>query len=80
MPERLSTEIQREVEMAIRSQTNESRILDVYATAEAIRRKHPVPEIRLEDIAAAVARLGNQYGCAVEFGPQHAEAREITSA
>lgn len=80
MMERLSDTIQREIEMAIRSKANESRVLDVYATAEEIRRKHAVPEIRLEDIAATVARLGNQYGCAVEFGEQHAEAHERTSA
>lgn len=80
MLEQLSEEIQREVETAIRLKASESRVLDVYATAEEIRRKHAVPEIRLEDIAATVARLGNQYGCAVEFGEQHAEARERTSA
>jgi hypothetical protein len=80
MLERLSDEIQREVEKAIRLKASESRVLDVYATAEEIRRKHAVPEIRLEDIAATVARLGSQYGCAVEFADQHAESRETTSA
>lgn len=80
MLERLSDDIQREIEMAIRSKANESRVLDVYATADEIRRKHAMPEIRLEDIAAVVARLGNQYGCAVEFGGQHAESRVSTAA
>ena len=70
---RLPDEIQREVETAIRSKSSESRVLDVYATAEEIRRKYAVSEIQLEDIVATVAHLGNRYGCAVELGEHPAE-------
>ena len=80
MLEQLPDDIQREIETVIRSKANESRVLDVYATAEEICRRHAGPEIRLEAIAATVARLGNQYGCAVEFGEHHSESRETASA
>jgi hypothetical protein len=80
MLEQLSDELQREVETAIRLKASESRVLDVYATAEEIRRRHSGPEICIQDIAATVARLASRYGCAVEFGEQHADARERTSA
>jgi uncharacterized protein YkwD len=68
MPQRLSDEIQREVESTIRSKASESLVLDVYATVAEIRSRHAAPELRIEDIAATVASLAAQYGCAVELG------------
>lgn len=80
MLEQLPDDIQREIETVIRSKANESRVLDVYATADEICRRHAGFALGLEAIAATVARLGSQYGCAVEFGEQHAESRETASA
>ena len=70
----LSAEVQREVELTIRLKASETRVLDVYATAEEIRRKHVASEIRLEDLASTVARLGSQYGFAIELGEHRVES------
>lgn len=64
----LSDEIQRDVEAAIRVKLGNSLIVDVYATAEEIRRNHAAANVALEDIAASLAKLAVQRGCAVEFG------------
>jgi hypothetical protein len=64
----LPDEIQREVEIAIRSKASHSLVVDVYATAEEIKRRHSAPEVNLDAIAATVARLAAQCGCAVELG------------
>ena len=68
MPIQLPDEIQREVEMAIRSKASQSLVVDVYATAMEISRRHATPNIGLDAIAATVARLAAQCGCAVELG------------
>lgn len=70
----LSDDIQRDVETTIRSKVSQSLVLDVYATAEEIRRKHSDHEVGLEEIAATVARVAAQCGCAVEFGKSDAGA------
>ncbi|PTM40493.1 hypothetical protein [Bosea sp. 124] len=80
MTQQLPDDIQREVETTIRAKASESRVLDVYATAQEIRSRHAVPEIRIEDIATTVARLASQYGCAVELGGQRAEPLTRQSA
>jgi hypothetical protein len=80
MTQQLPDDIQREVETTIRAKASESRVLDVYATALEIRSRHAVPEILIEDIAATVARLASQYGCAVELGGQRVEHRPRQSA
>ncbi len=80
MPERLSDDIQREVEATIRLKASESRILDVHTTVEEIRLRHAVPEIRIADVAVIVARLAAQYGCAVELSGQRAEPHSKPSA
>lgn len=64
----LSDTIRREVETTVRTQLSQSRIVDVYATAEDIRRRHADEDIGVEHIAASVAQLATQCGCAVEFG------------
>ena len=64
----LSDTIRREVETTVRTQISQSRIVDVYATAEEIRRRHVAEQNTLEEIAASVAHLATQCGCAVEFG------------
>ncbi len=65
---RLSDAVRREVETTIRTQVSESRIVDVYATAEAIRSRHAQDDAALEDIAESIARFATQCGGAVEFG------------
>lgn len=64
----LSDAIRREVETTIRTKVSQSRIVDVYATAEEIRRRHAAEDLPLEQIAASIAHLATQCGCAVEFG------------
>lgn len=64
----LSDEVQREVEQTIRSKASESLVLDLYATAEEIRRRHAIGDVDLDAVIAAVASLAAQCGCAVELG------------
>lgn len=68
MEMRLSDAVQREVELAIRAKASQSLVVDVYATAQEIQREHDVGDADLDDIAATVARLAAQCGCAVELG------------
>lgn len=68
MEVRLSDAVQREVELAIRSKASRSLVVDVYATAQEIQREHDVGDVGLDAIAATVARLAAQCGCAVELG------------
>ena len=75
MPIKLSDEMQREVEMAIRSRASRSLVVDVYATAEEIRRRHAIDETVLDEIAATIARLAAQCGCAVELGSRNAQGQ-----
>lgn len=64
----LSDEVQREVEQTIRSKASESLVLDLYATAEEIQRRHAIGDVDLDAVIATVARLAAQCGCAVELG------------
>lgn len=76
---KLSEDIQREVETTIRSRLGSASIVDVYAAAEDIRRRHAADETALEDIAASIVRLAAQSGCTVEFGGRPQVARERQS-
>ena len=64
----LSEDIQRDVEAAIRVKLGSALVIDAYSTAEEIRRNHAAANVALEDIAATLAKLAVQRGCAVEFG------------
>jgi hypothetical protein len=64
----LSDTLRREVEATVRTKLGETRILDVYATAAEIHGRHAAERHTLEEIAASVAHLATQCGCAVEFG------------
>jgi hypothetical protein len=80
MPIQLPDTIRREVETTVRTQLGQSRIVDVYATAEEIRRRHATEEFSLEAIAASVAHLATQCGCAVEFGRSHRSGDDAPAA
>lgn len=64
---KLSEDMQRAVEMKVRSRLDETPVLDVNATAEEIRRVFAQQNVALEDIAASVARFATQCGQPVEF-------------
>ncbi|WP_353184965.1 hypothetical protein [Bosea sp. (in: a-proteobacteria)] len=70
MEVRLSDAVQRKVELAIRAKASRALVVDVYATAQEIQREHDVDGVDLDAIAATVARLAAQCGCAVELGHQ----------
>lgn len=76
----LSDAIRREVETTIRTKVSESRIVDVYATAEEIRRRHVAEDFPLEAIATSIAYLATQCGCAVEFGRNRTRADDGAGA
>lgn len=76
----LSDTIRREVETTVRAKLGESRIVDVYATAEEIRRRHIAEDFPLEAIAASIAHLATQCGCAVEFGRSRRNGEDGTAA
>jgi hypothetical protein len=64
----LSSNIQDDIKETVRLSLSQSLVLDVFATAESIRRKHEDQNVALEDIANMVARAAAQCGCALEFG------------
>ena len=64
---KLSEDMQRAVEMKVRSKIHEAPILDVNAAAEEIRLVFAERNIALEDIAASVAKFATQCGHPVEF-------------
>lgn len=72
---KLSEDMQRAVEMKVRSKIDETPVLDVNATAEEIRQVFVERNVALEDIAVSVARFATQCGYAVEFVP-HAPQRD----
>lgn len=69
---RLSEAIRLDVETTVRSNISHALILDVYAAAEEIRSKHGEAAMALDDIAASIARLAVQCGCAIKFGKDQA--------
>lgn len=68
MATKLSEDMQRAVEMKVRSKVSEAPILDVSAVAEEIRQAFVERNVAHEDIAAAVMQLAAQRGYAVELG------------
>ncbi|WP_332681108.1 hypothetical protein [Bosea sp. (in: a-proteobacteria)] len=64
---KLPDPMQREIEATVRLKAGESRVLDVLAVAEEVQLRFNDDNVALEDIAALVARLGAQSGCAVEL-------------
>lgn len=71
---KLSEDMQRAVEMKVRSRIDKTPVLDVNATAEEIRQVFAEQNVALEDIAASVAKFATQCGHPVEFvalAPQH---------
>jgi hypothetical protein len=69
----LTDEVQREVEAAIRSKLGSALVINVYETAAEIQQKHGIASVPLDDIAASIAKLAVQRGCAVEFGKGRAD-------
>ncbi|POR46003.1 hypothetical protein [Bosea psychrotolerans] len=72
----LSSSIQDDIKETVRLSLNQSLVLDVFATAESIRRKHEDQNVALEDIADMVARAAALCGCALEFGDRGAHPAE----
>ncbi|WP_332698965.1 hypothetical protein [Bosea sp. (in: a-proteobacteria)] len=64
---KLSDPMQRDIEATVRLKAGESRVLDVFAVAEEVQLRFRDDNVALEDIAALVARLGSQSGCALEL-------------
>lgn len=63
----LSDPMQRAIETALRLKAGESRIVDVFGVAEEVQLRFIDDNVALEDIAAVVARLASQSGCALEL-------------
>lgn len=64
---KLSEDMQRAVEIKVRSKIDEVSVLDVNAAAEEIRLIFAEQNVALEDIAASVAKFATQCGYPVEF-------------
>lgn len=64
---KLSAPMQRDVEATVRQRACESRVLDVFAVAEEVQLRFGGENVALEDIAAVVAQLASQSGCALEL-------------
>ena len=65
---KLPEDMQRAVEMKVRSKISEAPILNVSDIAEEIRQAFVERNVAHEDIAAAVMRLAAQRGYPVELG------------
>jgi hypothetical protein len=64
---KLSDPMWRDIETTVRSKAGESRVVDVFGVAEEVQLRFSDDNVALEDIAAAVARLATQSGCALEL-------------
>lgn len=64
---KLSDPMWRDIETTVRSRAGESRVVDVFGVAEEVQLRFGDDNVALEDIAAAVARLATQSGCALEL-------------
>ena len=64
---KLSEEMQRAVEMAVRTRIGETAIVDVSATAEEVRQAFEDRNVAHEDIAASVAHFAAQCGYPIEL-------------
>ena len=64
---KLSEDMQRAVEMKVRSKVDEMHIVDVNTVAEEIRLLFVERNVAREDIAASIAQFATQCGYPVEF-------------
>lgn len=72
---KLSDPMQRAIETTLRSKVGESRVVNVFGVAEEVQLRFIDDNVALEDIAAVVAHLASQSGCALELDSR--EASEI---
>lgn len=79
MTRHLPDDIQRAVETTVRAKAGESRVLDVDATAREILGRHGGQDLEIGTVAASVARLASQYGCAVQLGGQGDDRSRIAA-
>ncbi|RXT50895.1 hypothetical protein B6S44_22375 [Bosea sp. Tri-44] len=63
----LSDLMRRDIETTLRSKVGESRVVNVFGVAEEVQLRFVDDNVALEDIAAVVARLASQSGCALEL-------------
>ncbi|SFD56730.1 hypothetical protein SAMN05428997_13318 [Bosea sp. CRIB-10] len=63
----LSDPMRRDIETAVRLRAAQSRVVDVFGVAEEVQHRFIDDNVALEDIAAVVARLATQSGCALEL-------------
>ncbi|MBR3191724.1 hypothetical protein [Bosea sp. (in: a-proteobacteria)] len=59
--------MRRDIEAAVRLRAAQSRVVDVFGVAEEVQLRFVDDNVALEDIAAIVARLATQSGCALEL-------------
>ncbi|UZF91145.1 hypothetical protein [Bosea sp. NBC_00550] len=64
---KLSDDMQRAVELKVRSRIDETPVLDVNATAEEIRMIFAERNVAREDIAVSVAQFATQCGFPIAF-------------
>ena len=64
---KLSEDMQRAVEMKVRSKIDEMHVIDVNAIAEEIRLLFEERNVACEDIAASIAQFATRCGYPVEF-------------
>lgn len=69
----LSDPMRRAIETTLRSKAGESRIVNVFGVAEEVQLRFVDDNVALEDIAAVVAHLASQSGCALEL-----DSRELS--
>lgn len=63
----LSDPMRRAIETTLRSKVGESRVVNVFGLAEEVQLRFIDDNVALEDIAAVVAHLASQSGCALEL-------------
>ncbi len=63
----LSDPMRRDIEAAVRLRAAQSRVVDVFGVAEEVQLRFIDDNVALEDIAAIVAQLASQSGCALEL-------------
>ncbi|AZO79919.1 MULTISPECIES: hypothetical protein [unclassified Bosea (in: a-proteobacteria)] len=63
----LSDPMRRDIETTVRSRAGELRVVNVFGVAEEVQLRFLDDNVALEDIAAVVAHLASQSGCALEL-------------
>jgi hypothetical protein len=64
---KLSDPMRLDIETTVRTRAGESRVVDVFGVAEEVQLRFVGDNVALEDIAAMVAHLASQSGCALEL-------------